>query len=72
MLKKYGISDRFCSGLRKWWKEFADFLEKTQSTEVASLYNEVSELYRTLPGTTDLAAALNEIADIEEDAREIY
>jgi len=33
---------------------------------------EASKLYRTLPGTNDLVATLNEIADHEEDARELY
>jgi len=53
-------------------KRIRTFLEKTQSTEAASLYEEASELYRTLPGTTDLVTTLNEIADLEEDARELY
>ena len=53
-------------------KEFAAFLENTQNTEAASLYEEASELYQTMPSANDLAATLNEIADLEEDARELY
>ena len=53
-------------------KEFAAFLENTQNTEAASLYEETSELYQTMPSATDHVATLNEIANLEEDARELY
>jgi hypothetical protein len=52
--------------------EFAVFLEKTQDTEAASVYEEISELYRTMPQTTDIILTLDEIADLEEEVQGLY
>ncbi len=52
--------------------EFAAFLEKAQDTEAALLYEEASDLYRTMPSASNLVATLNEIADLEEDAQGLY
>jgi len=52
--------------------EFAVFLEKTQDTEAALVYEEISELYRTMPRTTDIILTLDEIADLEEEVQELY
>ena len=52
--------------------EFAAFLEKTQDTEAASVYEEISELYRTMPQATDIVLTLDEIADLEEEVQSLY
>lgn len=62
----------YLAELTKTRMEFAAFLEKTQDTEAALVYEEISELYRTMPQATDIVATLNEIADHEEEARGLY
>jgi hypothetical protein len=62
----------YLAELTKARMEFAAFLEKNQDTEAASVYEEISEFYRTLPSASDLVTSLNEIADLEEDAQGLY
>jgi len=62
----------YLAELTKARMEFAAFLEKNQDTEAASVYEEISELYRTLPSASDLVTSLDEIADLEEDAQGLY
>lgn len=62
----------FWPELAKARKEFATFLQKSGSTKAATLYENAAELYRRMPANSNLNANLNTIADLEENARQLY
>ena len=62
----------FWPELAKARKEFAVFLQKTGSTEAAALYKSAAELYRMMSASGNVSADLNIIADLEENARQLY
>ena len=43
-----------------------------KNEKAALVYEEISELYQTMPQATDIIATLNEIADYEEEAWGLY